>query len=412
MSRVFSEFALWLKRTLRIWLVVGAILSGTLGVIAWLQPSLYSAEAELILPFYDTRRMEPESIMGPSPIEIIRGVATSRKLKRALAKRLDRSVEDIDESLSSVSSPKSNILTLGLISEGPQKAVQDMEVFLEILDQTLSTVTLSQADQQAKELGKSVARLDQEILDKQDLVITFQESMNVAPEGSGDSLGATFLAQARNLELKLDTVNDRIAALKSAGSSAVDTGANQVSPIESIELARQALQAKRLELRNALIDLGDEAPDVTRLKEEVAILETNLKEEAASYSRALNSSATPQLVSLEAERLVIMGELETAKRLAEIAPKEQAKLQRLLADLDTTAKAAAGIRQQYEDAMIRSRTSIVRYSVLTPPYLEQEAPTNKSLSRLGLSSILLSSVLTLVIASVAFLIGRRRQPVL
>jgi len=64
------------------------------------------------------------------------------------------------------------------------------------------------------------------------------------------------------------------------------------------------------------------------------------------------------------------------------------------------------------DAMIRSRTSIVRYSVLTPPYLEQEAPTNKSLSRLGLSSILLSSVLTLVIASVAFLIGRRRQPVL
>lgn len=365
------------KGTVLVVAVLGALLG--FGVTTYL-PARWESRASLLLPLPDTGGSAGgnplTALIGggsASPLDILEGVLTSRKAIERIASKSGYDPEKLEDALKVRADSPKNQLNIVIEDEKPDRGRKVLAEAISALDLMTKDLGLSVASRTKKELEIALVGKQTELKAAVGRLTAFQRVAKTVPDPTTPYSAAGYLKAYSDAKIDLGKVEKSLAVARTqagiAGSAPVELPTG--SPEKDVW--HDKLVEKETELQLARVHFGEKAPEVVTLREQVEVLRGRIRTEMARKLQAVNSQVDERIASLEANRQLLVWQVDVLKSLADKAPGEAAELMKLQGEVTTLTTVLGELRAQYEKVKIDADVDKVRWSILEDPYTVKPA---------------------------------------
>ncbi len=386
---------------------IGAALGVALmALYTYLVPPRWLARAALLIPYDEnatTRLGLPTMIQQADPLSVLRGIVLSRSSLVRVSQATGLSVRELEERFDVQVSPEDNQLLLACQHTNKALAEEVVRQSIRSLAYLARTNTVSVGSRQAKYLEEAIARRKDELDSAQRELARYVRDSRTVLDPSSPLSNAEYVRRFRDAQLELAKVEQQIGAVRDSATRLGGPTLEVPSGIPEIEAWRAKTAQAEYDLKVARSQYGEEAPAVVRAKQALEAARGSLRQEVSRYVQSVNQGITQKVADLVAQRTVLQWQVETLRRLADATPEEAVEFSKRLQRVQELTASLGLLQEQYEQAKAKAEVERVRWSLLTPPYVEDK-PVNKSYTRNGLIGLLLGGLAGLFVSS------RRRVP--
>ena len=384
----------FLRKKIR--LVLGLSLIGVvLGVgFSYIKPREWRVRAAIILPIEDKPKGLASFLGGEATsVEYYLGILDSYPAKSELAKVAKMDMEDVEKQYTLSASPVESQVRIAIRHEDKRVALKMAQVALDHLKVTVDSTIASIASTEAQYLQQAVSEREQDLAfaEKKLLEFTRSAKTSLSPDNPMSVVGA--IARQREIGILLARKEAEIKTYKQQAQRRAAPSASIPLGIPEIEEWRRKTEALEYELNMKRISMGDEAPQVIALKKSLDLTRKSLQSAVQKYLTATEQSLSVDLAKLVAEKQVLAWEYESLKSIVASAPSEATQFSALTRNVKIITESILALRVQLEAALVKAKVERARWSVLTPPYVE-----DKPISRGTAMNAILSGVLGMCLA--------------
>lgn len=363
---------------------------------------VHGASTVLLMPIQEATAFNPLAAFAgvTDPIEILKGIVESRAAREYVAKRTNLSKREIEEMVSVTPRKAQNQMAITTESENRDLALKVTKYSLEALSTLSATTNISLAQRQADLTEKAVDEKQKELQQAEDELIAFQKGTVTVPDPLTPFTGSAYMQRFRDVSMELKKVEQQLSVARKEAARRAEPAAEIPSGLPESERWRTRLVELEYQLRLAENQYGPQAPQVVKLKKDIDVTREQLQQAVQDYMASIRANIDPGIAQLEAQRLLLQWQKDYLDRMADAAPDEAVKFQRLLREVTSRTEVLKLVRARYENAKLDAEVDRVRWSVLVAPYLEEQ-PVNKKYVRNAAIGWFLAVLLS------TFVIGRR-----
>lgn len=310
-----------------------------------------------------------------TPLRTIKGVMTSDRATRAIIDKFHLDWRKFEYEFEVTDESQTNQLQISYDSTDPKLILNLLQFAVDELADLDKEFNFSVGTKQAVALGEEVKKKEKEVEHAEDALLKLQKSQRTISDPTDPKSISAYLENYQKLEMQLGAVNVQLKVLREQLNSAA-ADANIPSSIPPAIAWQKKLSDVEYRLRVARTTMGEQNPEIVRLKRIEEQTKEQYKNDVQKYLTSVNKNLDPNVALLESKRILLEYQTNQARELARIAPDEGLKLAREVTEVLTLRKVLATLRGQYEQAKIEAEVSKVRWSVLDPPYIERK-PVNK-----------------------------------
>lgn len=384
-------------------------------------PAVWEAKATVIFPVRQPSVLGlaggdasalSTALGGPTPVRVYAGILESARTIDFVSTGTGLSRLDVKKMSKVLDQAMENTITVSASSRDADLAKKVVALHLQAMDQINHELNLPQAANDVDVISQRIAEEQREIDANEAALLAFQTTAVTAPNvtQSGTGKESTIVASPsrwvsalRELELQYARVDSEIGEIQSWSARVAEDGKTLPTPFGGAEKWRTALADLEYELRIKELSYAQTAPEVKKLKEQIAITRTQLEIELEKQVQATqaglidpSSVGGNKLPGLMAERVALEAQIAAVKKLADLAPAESIELSRLLRNIATHTTILNQLEAQLQLATIQKTRDPNKWEVLDAPYIEDK-PLNKSLLRNGALSLFAGFLFSLLL---------------
>lgn len=384
-------------------------------------PAVWEAKATVIFPVRQPSALGlaggdasalSTALGGPTPVRVYAGILESARTIDFVATGTGLSRLDVKKMSKVLDQAMENTITVSASSKNPDLAKQVVALHLQAMDKINHDLNLPQAANDVEVISQRIAEEQKEIDFNEAALLEFQSKAVTAPNvtQSGTGKESTIVASPsrwvsaqRELELQHARVDSEIGEIQSWSARVAEDGKTLPTPFGGAEKWRTALADLEYELRIKELSYAPTAPEVKKLKEQIAITRAQLESELSKQVKATqeglidpSSVGGNKLPGLMAERVALEAQIAAVSKLADLAPAESIELSRLLRNIATHTTILNQLEAQLQLATIQKTRDPNKWEVLDAPYIE-DRPLNKSLLRNGALSLFVGFLFSLLL---------------
>jgi len=381
---------------------IGAALGvAAMALYTLLVPPRWLAKAALLIPYDEnatTRLGLSAMVQQADPLSVLRGIVLSRSSLVRVSQATGLPVRELEERFDVQVSPEDNQLLLACQHTNRALAEEVVRQAIRSLAYLAKTNTVSVGSRQAKYLEEAIARRKEDLdAARRELAQYVRDSRTVL-DPSSPLANAEYVRRYRDAQMELAKVEQQIAAMRDSATRLGGPTLEVPSGIPEIEAWRAKTAQAEYDLKVARSQYGEEAPAVVRARQALEAARQSLRQEVGRYVQSVNQGVTQKVADLVAQRTVLQWQADTLRKLADATPEEAVEFSKKLQRVQELTASLAFLQEQYEQAKAKAEVERVRWSLLTPPYVE-EKPVNKSYTRNGLIGLLLGGLAGLLVSN-------------
>lgn len=364
--------------------IVGIIVGGLLGLAYTIvSKPIYRAKAQILVNATESEGSGLNLFTGnvTTALSVLTGVFRSEAMAQFLSKesgipRKDVSkvwlaVPDNTVSIMTVSAEHTNTgVALELVRKSIGKATE-----LEMQGATDSASL--RAAQLKKSLEAKLTQYNAQLEELGDELRSLRVPLSAKPEENLD-----VIRNAEQTELELKGIRSTIANLSAQKAAVLRQFElpKEFPGFAFVEtLRKKAADAKQD--RDALAGkLGPKEPRMIAAEEAYKTADALYEREARRAAESVVRGIDGQIGDLRVKESVLAWQAEHQAKLSQLAPREALQTKNLIERVKQSQAALSELESQYEIARIDAEVGRIRWTVLTPPYLE-ERPINKRFAR-------------------------------
>ncbi len=366
--------------------VIAAVGALTAILVVRLQPPVFRAEANLVLPLGAApgaaQQLTPASggllQRGATPLDFLAGLLQSRRTLDGLAKESGLRVAVVERMYKVTPLTNSNQIQVRVEHNDRDLAQRLVTKSLTDLSALNREITLALAEEQAKNLKAAVAAKENDLKGLERQIVSLQRDATspINPETpyvAAEAFRALFEAQRE--------VTVAEAAVEAKRRAATASGQSELVLPESAggtEFWRKTLDEAEIKYRQARAEFTPESPRYRKAKDEYEQTKAQFREAVRRAVLAVQTDVDPDMAELVAKRAVAREVLRQARAVASVAPVESAEVQKLIRQIELANRVYGQVRLRYEEAVLAAIVGETRWSVLVPPFVWDE-PVNKGL---------------------------------
>lgn len=382
---------------------IGAALGvAAMALYTLLVPPRWLAKAALLIPYDEnaaTRLGLPAMVQqAADPLSVLRGIVLSRSSLVRVSQATGLSVRELEERFDVQASPEDNQLLLACQHTNRALAEEVVRQAIRSLAYLARTNTVSVGSRQAKYLEEAIARRKEDLDAAQRELAQYVRDSRTVLDPSSPLANAEYVRRYRDAQMELAKVEQEIAAMRDSATRLGGPTLEVPSGIPEIEAWRAKTAQAEYDLKVARSQYGEEAPAVVRARQALEAARQSLRQEVGRYVQSVNQGVTQKVADLVAQRTVLQWQADTLRKLADATPEEAVEFSKKLQRVQELTASLAFLQEQYEQAKAKAEVERVRWSLLTPPYVE-EKPVNKSYTRNGLIGLLLGGLSGLLVSN-------------
>lgn len=407
-------------------------LSVLVAVLAtWLPAPVYEASSVLLFPAGGVSPLlgiaQSLGISVPSggsaPLKMYRTVLESDRIRRLLSEQVDLTPRQIEQMTTIKEDAQASAITIIVRHKDPALAQRVAKLYIQALRTLNREMNLPLARNQVEFLEKELAERTRQLRQAEEQLLRFQRQMvreggapavGGSPAGTGGSVArvamgveGAYLQQLNSARLQLHQVQQQIRQARAAAQRAASSATELPADLPPAAEWRSKLTELEYEMRVAEITYGPDAPDVVRLRKQIELTRQQLRKSIEDYLRAVNLGLESNLAPLEIQRVGLEAQVAALQQLAERAPEDTLKLQRLAREVVALGEIVQQLRVALEQARLEMSRDPNRWEVLEEGTLK-ERPVNKRW-KLNLAIAVSGGVMVGVLASVVVGFSRRER---
>lgn len=401
LSELFA--IIWRRRRTVAGLTLLCVLIGVLAT--WIPAPVYEAYSTLLFPAGGTSSLlglaQSLGISMPSggapSLKMYRAVLESARIREMVAQQTHIPPKKLKQMTSVRDDAQANLITVSVQHKDPRVAQRVAQTYVSTLGTLNRELNLPLVRNQVEFLEKELALRTTQLREAENRLLDFQRKMvreGGAPSASGGasfsgvssplralSTGGTgvdssYLQQLNSAQLQLEQVRQQIARARQAAQRAAKSAADLPADLPPAAQWRAKLTELEYELRVTELTYGPDAPNVVRLKKQIALAREQLRKEIDNYLQAVNMNLDPNLAPLELQRVGLEAQVDALRQLASRAPEDTIKLQRLAREVSILNDIVGQLRMNLEQARMEMSSDPNRWEVLENGTLKEE-PVNK-----------------------------------
>ena len=356
---------------------------------------------------------------GATPLRVFQAFLESETAVRDICRANGIARRDFTDDRGLYADPRTSLLMVTYTSTKPDFARKVLQTHVQELQRINSKVSYSTVKDDLRVLKGRMETARKRIDELQtDLVSTQRGSISAPTVASGPGgITSTPGAWAQLLiQLQLDQDRiDRTLTSSKALVQALSQSPNLPSDLPPVKRLRPRILDLTYEIETKRRTLGPEAPEVTRLEDQLQVAQNELQKEIKAYLQGVNqnliepttnvgpsviptdgSGDTAGLPMLLTRRVANEAQIAALRRLADAAPAESMKLNKLYQQINLQSTIVQTLTNQYLAASLQAQRDPNRWVILDDPYVD-EKPTNKSFGRMGLMGALLGALVALLL---------------
>lgn len=349
------------------------------GLITWIIPPVYQAQATLVLPQMDSGMGQLALLQMKSaadPVSILGGVVESHATKVEIAKATDKKLDELKGAYEVETDNAQAQIRIKFKDVKPEVAKQAVEVALKTAEKLDKALGLNVAATQAVNLKPAVETAAKELAAAEDELLAYQRETKTVATESDNFTGANYLKKLQELDAQLRAADTQWNAVRSVVKSKANRTDDLPTGVENIDTVREKLVEAETKLAIARSKFTESSTQVQQAKDTRDALQQTLRIEASKYAASIDESVNKDAVDLQVRRMVLRAQVDAARKLAERAPGEALEFQRLLRKARTASEKFNQVNLRYETAKVEAQASRVKWAVLDAPFLK-EKPINK-----------------------------------
>lgn len=431
MNEATPVFAtMWARRRVVLAVLALCVLAGALYTA--FAPAVWEARATVIFPVRQPSALGlaggdasslATALGGPTPVRVYSGILESARTIDFVSKGTGLSRLDVKRMSKVLDQAMENTISVSASSRDPELAQRVVALHLQAMEAINHDLNLPQAENDVEVITDRIEAQSQKIASLESDLLVFQAGAVTAPRVTPTGAGkdstivaspSDWVTSLRQLELQYAKVGSQIEQIHKWNAKIASEGGELPTPFAGAEKWRMALSELEYELRVKELSYAPTAPEVKKLREQIAITKTQLQNELAKHVEATeqgfidpSSVGGDQLPGLMAERFALEAQIAAVQRLADLAPGESVELSRLLRGIATHTTILNQLQGQLQLATIQQVRDPNKWEVLDEPYIEDK-PLNKSYLRNGAMSLLAGFLVSLIVC----LVPSRRKVVL
>lgn len=361
-----------------LWLVSGAVISSVLAVTItyFLRPE-YVGNAVLLvsLPSGSSGAAAAQLSGGPSPVNLLRGVALSSEAVRRTSKDTGIPMSKLAERLDAKAELQRNQLILAVVDTDKSAAASIVTKWLKNTDTLAKETGFGVASKQAVAIKSALDENISKLKDAEKALSEFQKNASTVTNPSDPTSALFYANQARKIQAQMDVTE---SALRSKMSEVRASGRNANLPsdlTESLPARRELLDAE-LEYERARSQYGDDSPKLKSAAEKLESSRTAFRQEVSNQLRNAAEGLDEEVANYQAQLMVLSVQEKMWRNLAKQAPGEAMELTKLAFEVETYEAIVDNLRQKYEKSLLDMDVDAITYSVLSPPKALPD-PVNK-----------------------------------
>lgn len=349
-----------------------------------LVPAKWAAHSALLLPMPDSGSQSELSRLalmpgGPQPVSMLRAVIESRTAINEIAKATGQTPKDARAMMQVEEDLQRNVLKVSAESTDADKSLKAVRTAIDSLQRIEREVGFSIASKQAVILGKAVETKKEELAEAENRLLAYQRGMTTIPDsGQGQSV-IEYAKRLQELNLSLEQVRKELEIQQKLATGRLPEP-ELPTGLPQLDRWRERLREAEYQLALDLTKFNEDAPSVRRLRREVQVARDALQAEVEAFVRSMQQTVNDKTAALEAKRLVLELQVQTARELAAKAPGEAVEFRRLLRTVNTASETYKKVLTDYETARTQAEANRVRWTLLDAPYVDDK-PTNKGMAR-------------------------------
>ena len=371
----------FLKSKSRKLFVTGLVL-GVLGVIYMLViPAIYTYRSSLLIVGDATQQASALQALvpgtGPTPLDIMEGVATSNTcLERVAKANKIGSVKDLKTILTFTKDYPKNRLMLAANDPEAKRSIKILNDTVDSLRLMNKTVAFSAADLQAKFIEDSIKEKTVQLETAQGKLAEYLKTMKAPSDPTDVGSVSTNMQKARDYQFQLASVEKQLKEARAAAERASASGIDIPTTSATSANWRNRIKELELQLRTSETQYGPKNTVVVKARAALEEAKTMAAQETGAEQRSIDEGLNSTVAALEQQRLLLTFQVAETRQLANLAPDEAMALGRLYTEAKTLEQVLLGLRQRYETAKVDAQVQRVTWTVLETPYREDE-PGNK-----------------------------------
>ena len=356
---------------------------------------------------------------GATPLRVFQAFLESETAVRDICASLKIPRKDFNESRGIFADPRTSLLSVTYTNTKPEFARKVLQSHVQELQRINSKVSYSTVKDDLRVLKDRMDAARKRIDELQTQLVSAQRTTISAPTLAAGPDGVTSTPGGwAQLLIKLQLDQDRIDRTLTSSKALVQTlsrSPNLPSDLPPVKRLRPRILDLTYEIETKRRTLGPEAPEVTRLEDQLQVAQNELQKEIKAYLQGVNqnliepTTSTGPSIGTEPEttedaglpklltrRVANEAQIAALRRLADAAPAESMKLNKLYGQIGLQSTIVQTLTNQYLTASLQAQRDPNRWVVLDDPYVD-EKPTNKSFSRMGLMGALLGALAALLL---------------
>ena len=416
---------------------LGALVSATVTLV---RPAEYAARMSIFFPTRSaslgggaaeavSMASAASSIIGsgPSPLRIFEAFLSSETAISDFRKSFGMKRQDFIENRALDSDSRTNVLSITFIDHDPLRARKVLDMHVTELRKINSKVSFNTMEDDLKVLAAQLENSKRRMTNLDSQLVTTQRGAISAPTftagpGGIASTPAPWAQKLIALQLEQERIDKTLLASKQQ-IKALAKSPDLPTDLPPVRRLRPRILDLTYQLETKRRTLGPEAPEVTRIEDELQVARAELQKEIAAYlqgvdrnliepgmappSGAANSeegtgdTALPMLLT---KRVANEAQIAALRRLTQAAPGESMALNKLYRQVNLQAGIVQTLTNQYLMASLQAERDPNRWVILDDPWTD-DRPTNKSYGRAALVGAAIGAIL-----GVLFGLFRRPRP--
>ncbi len=383
------------KNIIRVILLAALFTAIVLGV-AFLMPSQYRATAVIVTPVVPGADAPPTFQGQASPLTVLQGVGESLPVMQAVSKGSGISTQDLRGLLDYREDAEFGQLVIVATTRKKEQSKKVVELALNELRTLSGKLSLSLGDQQTGLLRETLDREEKELAALEEEFRKVQEQFETVPDTASPLVNFNYVRRLKQIDIELGAVRKKIESAEGYIKRVTSAAPNMPTGDPARETYRNRVVQLEYDLQVALTKYGDKAPEVEALRREIGTARRLFVDEMKRRQAAADANLDPELANLMAEEAALQWTRETLITLSKKAPEEALKFSRMLRQIKAQQTTADTVREQYEQAKLKSEFYRLVWTVLQEPTVEQ-TPSNKRYSLIAVLAFSIGLILSVVI---------------
>lgn len=374
-------------------------------LVTWLPAPMYEAYSTILFPAGGASSLlglaQSLGISMPSggtpSLKMYRAVLESARIREQISQQTGIPPKKLKQITSVTDDAQANLITVSVKHQDPKVAQRVAQLYLSTLGALNRELNLPLVRNQMEFLEKELALRRKQLREAENRLLDFQRKM-VSEGGAPSAIGgssfsgapsplralstggtggdSTYLQQLNTAQLQLQQVRQQIARARESARIAAKSAMDLPSELPPAAQWRAKLTELEYELRVAQLTYGPDAPNVVRLKKQIELARQQLRKEIDNYLQAVNMNLDPNLAPLEIQRVGLEAQVSALQQLAQRAPEDTIKLQRLAREVSILNDIVGQLRVNLEQTRMEMSQDPNRWEVLENGTLKEE-PVNK-----------------------------------